>query len=140
MFLLNQYEPDEDVLNPSSTLAIEAAKRGHLEALEVLEEYGALLTQTDTEGNTALHWAALRNHIDSVIFLVQHRCPINKLNNGRLTALANAAHMGHLDIVKYLHRRGSPLIQPSCRDALQMASCGVGLTLKFSPPSMFIKY
>ena len=113
---------DADAFRDNATLVHEAAKRGHLETLEVLVEHGAMVNGVDVSGNTPLHYAAFHKHMDSVIFLVQMGCPLNLINKDGWTAFANAITAGHLGIVRYLHRQGA-ILQPGGSNHPALTSC-----------------
>ena len=99
----------EDAFKYNATLVHEAAKRGHLECLEVLVEHGAAVNGIDEGGSTPLQHAAYNKHVDSVIFLVQNGSPLDVINDEGMTAFSNAVRVGHVGIVRYLHRQGAIL-------------------------------
>uniref|UniRef100_A0A8C5LVY4 Uncharacterized protein n=1 Tax=Leptobrachium leishanense TaxID=445787 RepID=A0A8C5LVY4_9ANUR len=78
-----------------------AARGGYLEVLKVLSAYGADMTATNLQGNTALHCAAAGGFSDSCKFLGCN--PVLKNIKNR-TALGVAKRLGFMEALKELRK------------------------------------
>lgn len=94
-------------------------------AMQVLLNYGASVTVTDVQGNTALHWAAMAGSLNCVHLLLEQGIYLNKKNGMGVTPLMCAVSHGHIDIVRYLILQGAsttPELNSYNESALTFAS------------------
>ena len=62
-------------------LLLKAAEKGNLAALKECLEDGEDVTQTASNGNTALHWAAFHGFTDVIEVLLQKGAALDAPNN-----------------------------------------------------------
>lgn len=86
-----------------------AAAQGADSALTVMVKHGALLTQADPRGCTALHIAAEAGHVSTVKVLLRLQAPPDACANDGRTPVHSAARAGHTQIVKELAKAGASL-------------------------------
>jgi ankyrin repeat protein len=84
-----------------------AAEGGHLEVVEVLLKFGAVIDSKDEYGITALHIAVEGGHLEVVEVLLKFGAVIDSKNDFGITALHIAADKGHLEVVKVLLKIGA---------------------------------
>jgi ankyrin repeat protein len=94
----------------STTPLIEAAFRGHADAVRVLMSRGAEVNKHEPcDGLTALHGAAQRGNKKIAIYLLDHGADVNAKDKHGFTPLSIAAHNGNLPFVDLLILRGADL-------------------------------
>ncbi|XP_049839687.1 cortactin-binding protein 2-like isoform X5 [Schistocerca gregaria] len=81
---------------------IEAAKVGAVTDVQTLLAAGADLEVRDSDGYTALHWAAERGHVDVATCLLEGGAEVDATNDSRITPLHRAAQSGHAAVVRLL--------------------------------------
>eukprot|EP01048_Picozoa_sp_COSAG05_P012482 COSAG05_NODE_1251_length_5381_cov_82.840591_4_plen_181_part_00 len=97
----------------SSTLAdaVEtAAREGNVEELRRLrvgEAGGEPVDATNSDGETALHWAAIKGRLEAVQYLLQRGASVDVPNNYKNTALHWAACGGHAAVARELVLHGA---------------------------------
>ncbi len=103
---------------------IQAAKKGLLEEVQRLVEWGADVDSRGTWGMTPLMWAASKGHGPVLKFLLDRGADVNAQANNSSTALMWTAFAGHRHLVKLLLDRGARVnVQSNCgRTALISAS------------------
>eukprot|EP00276_Gloeochaete_wittrockiana_P019768 CAMPEP_0184344084 /NCGR_PEP_ID=MMETSP1089-20130417/12596_1 /TAXON_ID=38269 ORGANISM="Gloeochaete wittrockiana, Strain SAG46.84" /NCGR_SAMPLE_ID=MMETSP1089 /ASSEMBLY_ACC=CAM_ASM_000445 /LENGTH=146 /DNA_ID=CAMNT_0026673731 /DNA_START=69 /DNA_END=509 /DNA_ORIENTATION=+ len=88
---------------------IEAAKRGNDDQMQELLDSGFSIHDTDSMGNTALHWAAAGGHEDAVALAIKFNVDINAVNKHGDTALHKAVVKNHIDAIAVLVQSGANL-------------------------------
>ena len=82
---------------------VDAAQRGDLEQVKALLQGNPhLVFSKDTNGMTALHWAANNGHKDAAELLLASKAKVNAKNNNGATPLHAAAGFGDKDTAKLL--------------------------------------
>jgi len=92
--------------NHKETALIEAAKGGHLYAVQLLIAAGANIDTQDEHNYTALMWAA-RGYTNIVKLLIDNGADVNSTNNHNETALMWAVLSSNEEIVKLLINAGA---------------------------------
>ena len=69
------------------------------------------MNHVDSNGLTALHWAALNGHLEVVKLLVESGADVDHVSEKGWTALHCAAYNGHLEVVKLLVESGADVHQ-----------------------------
>ena len=90
--IVNRYS-----FHTTRTLLISSSRKGHLDVVKYLHEYGANITAANNE---AVREASSNGHLDVVKYLHKHGADITARNN---YAVLWASRMGHVDVVKYLY-------------------------------------
>ena len=100
-----------------------AALRGHIQAVQRLQEAGAPL---DGRNWNPLHYAAFSGHEDIVRLLVGRKAPLDARAPNRQTALMLAARNGHEGVVHLLVEAGADpgLTDDEGRNARDIAAAG----------------
>ena len=100
-----------------------AALRGHIQAVQRLQEAGAPL---DGKNWNPLHYAAFSGHEDIVRLLVERKAPLDARAPNRQTALMLAARNGHESVVHLLVEAGADatLTDDGGRNARDIAAAG----------------
>ena len=89
--------------NTPNPRLLDAAKKGEIKTIRTLlalEE--TKVNACDSEGMTALHFAANNGHIKIVKFLIANGAEVNAENNYGATPIALAARECHVDVAKAL--------------------------------------
>ncbi len=85
----------------------QAAKRGDVEATNLLLEQGANKEAADNYGRTPLHKAAYNGYSEVVKVLLDAKANIDAADKGGRTPLNYAAQWGHSEVVKILLEQGA---------------------------------
>ncbi len=97
----------QGLASPANQELINAAKNGNLEGVEAALNAGVDVNYADSDGYTALMWAAVYEHTEMVRLLIEQGADVNRANNNGTTALMWAAVYGHTDIVRLLIEQGA---------------------------------
>ena len=81
-----------------------AAKKGCLQACELLVRHGAEINAQTREGATALHLAARAGHAKVALLLLKYLANHTLQDVQGRTAIHYAQQAGHLDIVKHIEQ------------------------------------
>ncbi len=84
-----------------------AAKAGDLKQLAELVEQGSPLDELDSNGITALSWAAMADQGEVIRWLLKEGANVDQPNGDGATALHAAAFLGRAEIVKLLVELGA---------------------------------
>ncbi|MEI8395431.1 MAG: ankyrin repeat domain-containing protein [Rhodospirillaceae bacterium] len=107
------------------TPLINAVKAGNTDMVTLLLEFGAHPGVTDTEGNTALHWAADRGDPVLIKLMLAGKAKIiDRENRQGLTPLMMATRAGRIEAIDVLAKAGADLGKSDYtgRDALAWAA------------------
>jgi ankyrin repeat protein/cytochrome c-type biogenesis protein CcmH/NrfG len=88
---------------------IEAAKRGDLEAIELILKGGMDVNAKNAYDHTALMWAASEGHPELVAFLIEQGADIRIKYPGGSTVLMLACRSGNMEIVQLLLQEGADI-------------------------------
>ncbi|BBN02767.1 hypothetical protein MPTK1_2g17950 [Marchantia polymorpha subsp. ruderalis] len=88
------------------------AREGDIAGLNQQLESGTAVDLNDSDGRTALHWAADRGHLHAVELLLAKGAQINSKDLEGQTALHYAATCEQEDIAKYLISKGADSTMP----------------------------
>lgn len=101
LLLLSGASPNHisDYLNNAPLISV-FANRGFLDMVLLLIEFGADVDQLNSDGVTALMFAASKGHLDIVRSLIQQGSVINAVDKMETSALVCAAKNGHLNVVR----------------------------------------
>jgi hypothetical protein len=86
---------------------IDAVKAGNAATVRTLSRQRALVTATEADGTTALHWAARLNRPEFVQALIRAGAPVNAKNRYSVTPLSLAAVNGSAAVVEALLKAGA---------------------------------
>jgi len=94
--------------NPNNELILSTAcEYGFVDITEMLLDYGADVNYTDTEGDTALFYAAACDQVDTADVLISHDANINQKDNLGGTAILEAITRDNIDTMELLLRHGA---------------------------------
>lgn len=96
------------------TAAHYAARRGHIEVMKLLFEYGANVKETTPDGRTALHLAAAYSSKEMVRLLLGEGADMFTLDNFKCTPMDLARQNGNLRTLAVLSNWNNLL--PPCED------------------------
>merc|ERR1719407_48004 len=95
-------------INDTSVSLHDAARRGDLQRLqEVLIDAKANVTDVDSNGNSAVHFAAGYGRVKVLEHLLARGANVSKVNKMGMTPLAAAQQNKHQQIVALLQRHGA---------------------------------
>lgn len=86
---------------------IEAVKSGNAATVRTLVKQPALVTATEADGTTALHWAARQDRVELVRTLIRAGAQVNVRNRYSVTPLSLATVNGSAAVVEALLRAGA---------------------------------
>jgi ankyrin repeat protein len=86
---------------------IEAAKSGDPVAVRTLLKQGVDVNATESDGSTALHWAARKNNLEIIGLLIGAGAKVNAATRYNITPLALAAANGNAAIINRLLENGA---------------------------------
>ena len=86
---------------------IEAVKSGEMAALRSLLQQGTDVNVADTDGTTALHWAAHRDDVEAVELLIRTGADVKATNRYGVAPLSLAAANGSAAVVERLLKAGA---------------------------------
>ena len=86
---------------------IEAAKAADATAVRALVAAGADVNTAQSDGATALHWAAYLEDIDTSALLIRAGADVNRANDLGVTPLLMASTNGHAELVEALLAAGA---------------------------------
>ena len=86
---------------------IDAAKAADAAAVRALVDAGADVNAAQSDGATALHWAAYREDFETVALLIRAGANVNKANDLGVTPLLLACTNGHAELVEALLAAGA---------------------------------
>ena len=86
---------------------IEAAKDSDLATVRALIDSGADVNAAQSDGATALHWAAYREDFGTAALLIRAGADVNKANDLGVTPLLMASTNGHAGLVEALLAAGA---------------------------------
>ena len=93
---------------PAESPVADAAQTGDVAEVRALLQQGADVNAAQTDGLTALHWAAMNNHTDIIDVLLYAGATVKPLTRvGGYTPLHLAARSGHSEIVTKLAMAGA---------------------------------
>lgn len=87
----------------------EAAKKHACSAVKVIIEEGADVNAKDSDGSTALMWAAWRNELDAAKLLIQSGADVNAKDGKAVTALMYASEKNSHHVAKLLIEKGADI-------------------------------
>ena len=85
----------------------DAARKGDVSKVVDMVEAGMPVDIADTNGKTALMWAASHNFTDIVRFLLIKGADVDKRNPVGDTALHDASYKNHTDVIRILLQHGA---------------------------------
>jgi len=85
----------------------EAAEQGDVTDLKTHLLKGAIVNSKDSEGKTALHYAAAGGYERAVRYLISQGGNVNSEDNDGMTPLQRAKSSGHYDVVERLEKHGA---------------------------------
>ncbi|MYD88714.1 MAG: ankyrin repeat domain-containing protein, partial [Acidobacteria bacterium] len=86
---------------------VEAARAADADAVRALLERNVDVDGAETDGTTALHWAAYRGQVETARLLLGAGADVEAANRYGVTPLALAAGRGSAAIVEALHDAGA---------------------------------
>jgi ankyrin repeat protein len=108
--------------------------------VEVLIEHTADVSAKDSDGRTALFWAARRGHESAARMLIEHQADVSSTNNFGRTPLSEAALAfpglaGHAAVVRLLLDKGvdEQMRENDGRELESLATAGAYLHALFGP-------
>ncbi|CAH3026592.1 unnamed protein product [Porites evermanni] len=100
--LLKAHPDKVDIVRSDKTALQIASHQGLTQIVELLLILGANVNLQDTEGDTALHYAAFGNQSAAAVALLKGGADGNKLNKNKCSPLHVAVNKGYTDVVKTL--------------------------------------
>ena len=95
------------LLAQNQNTIIEAAKENDLASLRILIDSGENVTDADSDGSIALHWAVHNDSLEMTQLLLNSGSDVNAKNRYGVAALSLAANNGNSSIVKTLLDAGA---------------------------------
>lgn len=110
LLLDNGADANSTTMAKSLTPLLEAAACGDGLSVKVLLKFGANVKHADSNGKTALHWAAEGGHAEIVALLLNHGVEPNATNASGITPMHCAAFGGDSETMDFLIQEyGNPL-------------------------------
>lgn len=100
--LLTAHPDKVDIVRSDKTALQIASHQGFVNVVEILVNLGANVNLQDSEGDTALHYAAFGNQPLTAAALLKGGAEGNKLNRNRCSPLHVAVNKGYTDVVRTL--------------------------------------
>lgn len=91
----------------TARIAMFAAGRGDVDALQILLDRGASHLDEHFDSHTLLARAARSGHVEAVQFLIDRGANIHAVGRDQLTPLAWAIREGHQEVIQLLERAGA---------------------------------
>lgn len=101
-----------------------AAKKGAVSDLKQCLAAGANIEEQDSNGNTALTWAAGSGHNQAVAFLITSKANLNHTNKFGRFPLLNAKYFGHDDVCELLINSGADKNKKYEGQTAETQNCG----------------
>lgn len=106
-------EQQQQIISPSASDLISAAKAGQADQVAVLLDKGAEVDQQDQFKLTALTWCSITGKTEVARLLLDHGADPNLVGEDESTPLHNAAFFGHPEVAELLMERGADLNAPN---------------------------
>lgn len=100
--LLKAHPEKVDIVRSDKTALQIASHQGFTAVVELLVQMGANVNLQDSEGDTALHYAAFGNQPSAATALLKGGADGNKRNKNKCSPLHVAVNKGHSEVVKTL--------------------------------------
>lgn len=100
--LLKAHPDKVDIVRSDKTSLQIASHQGFSEVVDLLVQLGANVSLQDSEGDTALHYAAFGNQPMTAAALLKGGADGNKLNKNKCSPLHVAVNKGYTEVVKTL--------------------------------------
>ena len=100
-----------------------ASQEGHVDAVHMLLDHGALVDSRDCDDWTPLHFASCERNLEVVQLLLEYEAALNALEVWDRSPVFLASQSGHLEVVRLLCDRGADVhIQGFSRTPFQVAT------------------
>ena len=86
-----------------------ASREGHVKVVEMLISKGAVVNDTDENGDSPLYLAAYYGHVEVVEILIKNGAIVNEDNMTEFTPLFAASRNGHKKVVQLLLSKGATI-------------------------------
>uniref|UniRef100_T1J509 asparaginase n=1 Tax=Strigamia maritima TaxID=126957 RepID=T1J509_STRMM len=101
----------KSILFPS--LLCDAAKRGDIQNIELLRQFGADISAQNYDDRTPLHIAAAEGHTEVVEQLLKFGASVHLRDRNGKTPLVEAANANQIDVIKLLLKAGAYFLKDS---------------------------